>query len=222
MGEQQKQYIEEYNTVCSPTAVKLGSSAYSTRTQGYRQGRLRRFLGEDLICLILPFVGGKWTEFKSVHSLSGGVSESVISITATSGLRMTSSDPGMATRFPVNDSVPSTMSSLVMFTGKDTVLTVGVNVRDNVVSSKSAGSVCVCVCVRACACWCVCVCVWVCVSVGKLTIIISIISIVYNVLLPSDVAVPDSVVNTTNTRLSRVPRITSTLRVTIPSSSLTL
>ena len=75
----------------------------------------------------------KWTEFKSVHSLSGGVSVSVISITATSGLRMTSSEP--VCRFPVNDSVPSTMSSLLMFTGKDTVLTLGVNVRNNVVPS---------------------------------------------------------------------------------------
>ena len=68
--------------------------------------------------------------------------------------------PSVVSRFPVNDSVPSTMSSLVMFTGKDTVLTVGVNVRDTVVSSKSAGSVCVCVC--ECACWCVWVCGCVC------------------------------------------------------------
>ena len=78
---------------------------------------------------------------------------------------------------------------------------------------------CVIVCVRECACVCVgceCVWVWVCACVCAK-------AHNYNyVLIPSSVAVPDSVVNTTNISLSRVPLITSTLRVTIPPSSLTL
>ena len=68
------------------------------------------------------------------------------------------------------------------------------------------------VCVGGCAC--------VCAKTHNYNI--HNIKSVCNVLIPSDVAVPGSVVNTTTTSLSRVPSITSTLRVTISLSSLTL